>query len=141
VLAHHGGVHRGQLGTRRVERHPGRQAAEELRHPMAPAGDHRRPEVMRAGDDVRDDLGVGRIGDRRLEHPDHGGGARTEADGLADDGRVALERGGPEPVGEDRRARRVGAIVAGVQQAAEHGMQAHELRTPPLRRYCEFRAS
>ena len=33
--------------------------------------DHRRAQVMRAGHDVRDDLGVGRIRHRRLEHADH----------------------------------------------------------------------
>src|SRR5437667_1366109 len=53
--------------------------------------------------------------------------ARTEADGLADDARVAVERGRPEPVGEDRRARRPGAIVLRVQQATEHGAQAHHV--------------
>ena len=131
VLAHDGGVHRGQLGARRVERRPGRQAAEELRHPVGAAGDHRRPEVMRAGHHVRDDLGVGRIRDRWLEDADHGGGARTEADGLADHGRVAVERGGPEPVREDRRARRLGTIVVRVQQTAEHGAQAHHVEERP----------
>ena len=80
VLAHHGGVHRGQLGARRFERRPGRQAAEELRHPVRALGDHRRAEVMRAGHHVRDDLGVGRIRHRRLEDADHRGGARTEPD-------------------------------------------------------------
>ena len=42
---------------------------------------------MRAGHDVRDDLGVGRIGHRRLEDADHRGVARAEPDRLADDRR------------------------------------------------------
>ena len=98
MLAHHGGVHRGQLGARRFERRAGREAAEELRHPVRAVGDHRRAEVMRAGHDVRDDLGVGRIGHRRLEDADDRRGARTEADGLADHRRIAVERRGPEAV-------------------------------------------
>ncbi len=104
-----------------------RQAPEELRHPMGAAGHHRRTEVMRAGHHVRDDLGVGGIGDRWLEDTDHGGDARTEADGLADHGRVAVERGDPEPVREDRGARGSGPVVLGVQQTAEHRMKAHHL--------------
>ena len=79
---------------------------------MRAAGDHRRAEVMRAGHDVRDDLGVGRIGDRRLEDADDRRGARTETDRLADDRRIAVERGGPEAVGEHGRARRLRAVVA-----------------------------
>ena len=63
---------------------------------------HRRAEVVRAGHDVRDDLRVGRIGHRRLEHADDRRGARTEPDRLADHGRIAVERRRPEPVGEHR---------------------------------------
>ena len=87
---------------------------------------------MRARHHVRDDLGVRRIGDRWLEDADHRGGARTEADGLADHGRVAVERGRPEPVREDRRARRLGTIVLRVQQAAEHRAKAHHLEERPV---------
>src|SRR5207249_7712661 len=62
-----------------------------------------------------------------LEDAEHCGGARTEADGPADHGWVAVERRGPEPVREDRRARRLGTIVLRVQQAAEHGAKAHHI--------------
>ena len=127
VLAQHAGVYRGQLGARRFERGPGRQAPEKLRHAVRAPGDHRRPEVMRARHHVRDDLGGGRIRHGRLEHADHGGGPRTEANRLADHGRVAVERDGPEAMREDRRAGRVGAVVACVQQATEHGAKAHHV--------------
>ena len=37
-----------------------------------------------------------------------------------------MQGGGPEAVRENDRARRTGAVVALVEQAAEHGMQAHD---------------
>src|SRR6516162_2157255 len=113
--------------ARGLERDAGRESAEELRHPMRPVGDHRGPQMMRARHNVRDDLGVSRIRDRRLEDADHRGGPRTETDGRADDIRVAVERRRPEPVSEDRRPGRVGTIVIRVQQAAEHRAKAHHV--------------
>ena len=46
----------------RFEGGAGRQAAEQFRHPMLASGDHRRRHVVRARDDVRDDLGLFGIG-------------------------------------------------------------------------------
>ena len=132
VLTQHGRMHGCQLGARRLERGPGRESAEQLRHPVAPVGDHRGAQVVRAGHHVRDDLGVGRIGHRRFEDADHRGGARTEADRLADHGRIAVERGRPEPVRQDRRPGRLGPIVARVQQPAEHRAKAHHVEERPV---------
>ncbi len=131
VLAQETGVHRHELGLRRFEGRFRLETAKELRHAVRSAGDHRRAEVMRAGHDIGDDLGVGRIGHGRLEHTDHCGGAWTETNGLADDGRIAVERSRPVPVGEDGRARGLRAVVGGVQQAAKHGAKAHDLEERP----------
>ena len=62
MLSHHRGVRRLQLGARRSQGRARRQPPEELRHPMHAAGHHRRRQVMRTGDDVRDELGLRRIG-------------------------------------------------------------------------------
>ena len=43
---------------------------------MDAAGDHGGGKMMRAGDHVGDDFGVGGVGNRRLEDADDGGGAR-----------------------------------------------------------------
>src|SRR5262245_2122540 len=96
-------VHGAQLGAGGVERLIRRQPAEELRHPMHTSVDHRRVEMVWTGDDVGDDFGLLRIGNRRLEDADHGGRAVAEANGLADYRGVALESAGPEAIGEHRR--------------------------------------
>ena len=61
VLAHHRRVDRRQFGARGFERRTGRQAAEQVRHPMDAVRDHRRSEVMGTGHHVGDDLGIRRI--------------------------------------------------------------------------------
>ena len=106
---------------------PGRQPAEELRHPVHAAVDHRRVEMVRAGHDVGDDFGLLRIRHGRLEDADDGGGAIAQRDGLADDRRIAAERGGPEAMGEHRRAVGLRPVVAGVEQPPQHGTEAHHL--------------
>jgi hypothetical protein len=70
VFVEEGAVYGAQLGARRLEIRAGRKAAEQLRHPMGAASHHRRRQVVRARDDVRDDLGFGRIGHRWLEDAD-----------------------------------------------------------------------
>ncbi len=98
---------------------------------MDAAGDHRGGEMVRAGDDVGDDFGFGWIRHGRFENADDGGGARAagiagiEFDGLAEDGGIAVERGGPEAIGEHDGAGGVGAVIVRVEQAAEHRVQAH----------------
>ena len=81
-------VRRAQLGARRLDVGAWREPAEQLRHPMLAAGDHRRRQVMRAGDDVGDELGFSRIRHRRFEHADDHRRARAEADRLAEHRRV-----------------------------------------------------
>ena len=132
VFAHHRPVQGGQLRSCRFQRDARGQAAEQLGHTVGAVGHHRRPEVMRAGHHVRDDLRLGRIGQRRLEDADHGGGARTESDRLANHPRVAVECGAPETVCKDRRTRRLGTVVGGVQQAAEHRPEPHDLEERPV---------
>ena len=88
---------------------------------MLASGDHRRRQVMRAGHDVGDELGFGRIGHRRFEHADNRRRARVEANRLADHRRIALERRRPEPVGQHRGAGRARPVVAGVSRRPRTG--------------------
>ena len=90
---------------------PRLQPPEQLRHAVRAPGDHRGPEMMRARHHVGDDLGVGRIGHRRLQHTDDRGRARTEPHAPADDGRIAVERAAPEPVRQDRDRRCVRPVI------------------------------
>ena len=92
---------------------------------------HRRAKMVRARHHVRDDLGVGRVWHRRLEDADNRGRAGTETHRLANDGGIAVERAGPESIGQNDCARRTGAVIRGVQQAAEHGTQSHHLEVRP----------
>jgi len=122
-----GPVNGAQLGARRVEIGAGREAAEELGHPVHPAGHHRRRQMVRARHGVRDNLRFGRIGYRRFQNADNGCRARAEPDGPAEHGRIALERVRPEAVGEDGRARGARAVVARIEQPTEDRVQSHHL--------------
>ena len=105
-----------------------RQRAEQLSHAVPPGGLHHRQRMVRTRHYVRDDLRLLRIGHRWFKNADDGGRAWTEPDGLANHRWVALEHSRPEPVREHRHACRCGAIVASVQQAAEHGTKSHDLK-------------
>ena len=131
MVLHHRRVDRSQLGARLFERDAGREPAEQLGHAVDAAGRHGGGEVVRAGDDVGDELRFGGIGDGRLEHADDGGGARAEPDGLAEDGGVGGERAGPEAVGQDDGALRGGAVVSLVEQTAQDGTETHHLEVRP----------
>src|SRR4029077_15263965 len=98
---------------------------------MDSAGDHRRGKMMRAGDHVGDDFGLGWIRNRRLQHADIRGGPLAEPDLLAYHRRIALEHRGPEAIGEDGCASSTGPIVVHVEQPAENRVQTHhvEIRT------------
>ncbi len=61
MLLHHGAVSRDQFGACRVQRRARRKPPEQLRHSMRSLGHHRCPQMVRATDDVGDDLGVGGI--------------------------------------------------------------------------------
>ncbi len=82
---------------------------------------------MRTGDDIRDDLRLGRIRHRRLEHADDRGRAIAQPDRLSDDVRVRLKGRGPEAVREHRGPGRGGAVVGRTEQASDRGPQPHHL--------------
>ena len=92
----HGGVDGAEFGARGVESGAGSEAREDFGHAMFAAGDHGGGEMMRAGDDVGDDLGFHGIGHGRLKNADDGGGARAleafEPDGLADHAGIGVQR-------------------------------------------------
>ena len=102
-----------------------RKPAEQLGHAVHAAIHHRGGQMVRAGHDVRDDLGLRGIRNGRLEHADDRRRAVAEPDRLADDGGVAVERRAPEAMRQHRRARSLGAIVSRVEQAAEHRSKPH----------------
>ncbi len=81
--------------------------------------------MVRAGGHVGDDLGFRRVGHGRLEHTHDSGGASTEPDGFAEDLWIAAERGGPESIGQDKRAGGVRPIIVGTEQTAENRTQSH----------------
>src|SRR5271166_3166125 len=91
--------------------------------------------MMLAGYHVGDDFRVLRIRNARLQNADYGGRAlideRTEPDGLAEHGRIAIQRGRPETIGQDDGARGLRTIVVRIQQPAEHGTQPHDLEIRP----------
>ncbi len=103
----HRGVHRAQLGARRLEVGARREPAEQLGHPVHAAVTIVAVEMVRARDDVGDDLGFRRIGHRRLEDADDRRRPFAEPHRLADhrSGR-SCKRGGPEPMCQHRGARR-----------------------------------
>ena len=119
---------RGHFRAGGFDRRSGLETAEQLRHPMRAHGDHRRAHVMRAGHHVRDDLGVGGIRHRRLEHADHGRAA------LAPSWMVLPTTDGsllsdvlPETIREHRDAGGVQAFIGRLDQPADHRPQAHHV--------------
>lgn len=130
MVFHHRRMGGAEVGAGLVESYAGGEAAEELGHAMDATGDHGGGEMVLAGDDVGDDLGVGGIRYAGFQHADDGGGARVEAieaDLFADDGGIAVEHGAPETIRENHGAGGLGAVVAHVQKAAEHRVQAHDV--------------
>ena len=125
MCLHHRRMRRAQLRPRGVERRARRQTAEKLGHPVHASLDHRRVEVMRARDDVGDDLGLLRIRHRRLEHADDRRRPIAQPHLPADHVRIALEGARPEPVGQHRRAVGLRPVVGRSEQPAHHRPQAH----------------
>src|SRR5712692_10488525 len=105
----HGPVDGAQLGASLIKGDAGSETPKELGHAMATVGDHGRREVVRACDDVGDDFGILGIGDGGFEDADDSArpiakDTATEANGPTDDGRILLESGGPETIGENDNA-------------------------------------
>lgn len=120
-------MHRSQLGPRRVEIGAGREAAEQLGHAVLAASHHRRRQMVSAGDDVGDELGLGGIGHRRLEHPDDLRRPRAEANGLPDHRGVAVQAAGPEAMGQDRCTRRRRSVVVLGEETSGDRPKPHHL--------------
>src|ERR1700722_12447594 len=93
---------------------------------------HGRGEMMRAGHDVGDNLGVGGIWGGGFEHADDRGassshGTAAEAYGFAEDIRIAMKSGGPEPVREHDDPIGLRTVVLRTDETAQDGMKAHHL--------------
>ena len=114
-----------ELGTGGLDIDAGSEAAEELGHPMHASIDHRRVEVMRAGDDVGDDLGFRGIRDRRFQDADDRRRTIAEADSFADQSGIAAERCRPEAVGQHRYSGGVRPIVSRIDQPPAHRTETH----------------
>ena len=83
---------------------------------------------MRAGDDVGDDFRILRIWDGRFEDTDDFGGALAEtafeAKSFADDGRILLESGIPETIGENDDASGLRTIILRPDETPEDRVEA-----------------
>ncbi len=86
---------------------------------------------MWTGDDIGDDFGIGRVGNRRLKNADDGGRSLTEANLFADHGGIAFKYRSPEAMGEHGGAGGVRSVIMRVQQPANYWMQAHDLEIWP----------
>src|ERR1700722_14648994 len=89
---------------------------------------HGRGEMMRAGHDGGDNLGVGGIGDGGFEHADDRGassshGTAAEAYGFAEDIRIAMKSGGPEPVREHDDPIGLRTVVLRPDETAQDGIK------------------
>src|ERR1700752_2976830 len=82
--------------------------------------------MVRTGDDVGDEFGLRGVGNRWLEHSDDVGLTGAEPDGFVQDGRIALQDGGPEAIGQYGSAGGGRTVVAHIEETAENGTQSHE---------------
>ena len=109
---------------------PGARPREDFGHAVFAAGDHGGRKMMRAGDDVGDDLGRHRIRHGRLKHADDR--ALRAPPKLSSRTVLPITPGSEcsessRIIGEHDRAGGVGAVVGRSQQAAEHRPQAHHV--------------
>src|SRR5262245_26314753 len=129
-------VHRTQFRTRLVKSGSRSESREEFRHAMRALGYHCRPEMMGTAGDIRDDLGLLRVRDGRLEHANDRAGAITlhaaELNLLANHRRIFAERVRPETIRENNDARSLGTIILRSDQASEHGTQPHDVEIGPV---------
>src|SRR6185369_12266119 len=75
MRGHHGGMRGAQLRPSSLEISAGSKTRKYLGHAMLASSYHRGRKVMRAGDNVGDDLGFRGIRDGRLQYANDGGGA------------------------------------------------------------------
>jgi hypothetical protein len=131
VLFLHGGVHRAQLGAGLVESGAGSKLTEKFGHAMDAAGDHGGGKMMRADDQVADNLSVRRIGHRGFKDADDRSGtiAKTaESYGLADHIRIFFVNGGPETICQHDNARGLCTTVLRSDETAENRTQTHYIK-------------
>src|SRR5437879_5872504 len=125
-----GPVDGAQLSASLIKGGTGSETAKELRHAVQAASDHGCREVMRAGDDVGDDLGILRIRNGGFQNADDGGrpithGAPAEANGFAEDGRLLPKTRRPETISKNGDADRFGTVILRSDETAEDRVQAH----------------
>jgi hypothetical protein len=103
---------------------------------MGTLGYHRRPEMMRTAGHVRDDLGLLRVRDTGLKHPDDRTGAITfnaaKLNGFAYNRRISPERVRPETIGEDNNGSGLRTIILRSDQSTEHRTQSHHVEIGPV---------
>src|ERR1700686_4432399 len=107
------------------------EAAEEFGHAVDTAGNHGSGEMVRAGDNVGHDFSIRGIWDRGFEDADDSGRSiaeAAEANGFTDDGRIALENGGPETIGQNDDAGGFRTVVLRSDETAEDGVKAHHVK-------------
>ena len=127
VLFDHGAVNRAQLRESGIQIGSRSEPAEEVRHPMHAAFDHGRVQMMRTGHDVRDDLGLRRVGHGWLEDADDRRAAIAQPDHFSNRRLIAVQSGRPEAVCEHRRASRLRAVVVRVEEASADRAKAHDV--------------
>src|SRR4029077_17549182 len=84
-----------QFGASLIESGSGTETRKQFGHSMDTLGNHGCREMMRTAGYVRDDFGLLRIRDARLEHADDRGGAialdAAKVNRFANNGRISLE--------------------------------------------------
>src|SRR2546429_69302 len=127
----HGSVDGAQFDAGLLECDTGSETSKELGHTVEAVGDHGGGKMMRAGDDVGDDLRILGVGDGGLEDADNGGGAiahgpAAKPDGFAEDGRILPKSGRPETIGENDDAGSFRTVVLKADETTEDGVEAHD---------------
>src|SRR5262245_19046442 len=96
---------------------------------MSALGHHGCPEMMRTAGHIRDDLGLLRVRNARLEYADDRADAITtnaaEPDSLSNNRRIFPERVRPETISKHDNAGCVRTVIFRLDQAPEHGPQSH----------------
>ena len=125
----HRRVHGAKLRARGLKACAGRQPAKYFGHAVLAALYHRCGQVVRAGDNVGDDIRIGGVWNRWFQNSDDGCGANlphaTQPNHLSYYLGIATERGGPELVSEHDRASGARPIVSRVEQAPQHRLETH----------------
>src|SRR5713101_4673088 len=131
MILDHRTVDGAKFGAGLIKSDAGSEAAEEFGHAMDTTGDHGSGEMVRAGNNVGNDFSIRGIGDRGFEDADDRGRSiahAAETNGFTDDGRIALESGGPETISQDDDASGFRTVVLLADETAEDGMEAHHVK-------------